>query len=401
MKILSVLLSHLRPRTPITRTVLSTIRNKIGDKMDSIFELLKSEVKGHDEDVVIECRLSLIRQAVHTFELNLSKKDVESVWNRLDTKRELRSNWLALMLEDLSSTTRDKVFDHVVQNMLSPKLCPEEWLCFKRWYCKCNMVESRDENEIATSSNLFRGFDMLWELCLSVENEELQEETKKLMIDQFESFPSNQIEQLQFFITRFSTESERKMSGLSSTIRVARSLNMLREILVLCGEHNVCPLHRSCVSGASVRIKLVCGEDDERLMSKKTYCVNETSTLSDLRRMIEEHVKTGHRKRATLYTFDPLVEIEGELLTMSALGIRTYSSVSCAVCIRHFSKLATLVFKSTETHISTTTTHTQVRVQKWEFHLRMSMMMTTWNRIVRHHKCLQRTSNLYLKCFVF
>ena len=141
VKVLSVLLNHLRPRTGMTRTVLSTIRKKIGDK-GSILELLKSELKGHDEDVAIEYRLNLIRQAVHTFELHLSRQDVESVWNRLDTKRELRSKWLALLLEDLSIKTRDEVFDHVVQNMLSPKLCPEEWLCFKRWYVLYSSVTS-------------------------------------------------------------------------------------------------------------------------------------------------------------------------------------------------------------------------------------------------------------------
>ena len=61
VKVLSILLTHLRPRTTLARTVLRTMRNKIAKKF-TFLELLKSELNGNDEDV--ECRLNLIRQAV-------------------------------------------------------------------------------------------------------------------------------------------------------------------------------------------------------------------------------------------------------------------------------------------------------------------------------------------------
>ena len=72
-----------------------------------------------------------------------------------------------------------------------------------------------------------------------------------------------------------------------------------------------------------MRITLVCGEQDERYISKKNLCVNRTNTLSDLRRKVQEHVTEGHRKRLTLYQFDPFVEIQSYFLPCHALGIRT------------------------------------------------------------------------------
>lgn len=127
VKVFSVLLRHIPKDSLISRNVLAAIREKI--ESGNVLELLKLEffqtmknIVDEEEDdddennvdkIMIESRLELICQAVHTFQLNLNPEDVESVWNVLSSRREIRSRWLTTLLEDLHTKTRDVIFDRM------------------------------------------------------------------------------------------------------------------------------------------------------------------------------------------------------------------------------------------------------------------------------------------------